>query len=93
MYTPTTHVCLKRIDLVILEDVPLLLVVGSSSFSTVSPIQGTFSTPGQPQQTQLPPPATPKRKEVEVDFDVPFIHTLRLFSLSRMNRSKKLFKN
>jgi len=80
-------------DLVILEDVPLLLVVGSSSFSPVSPVQGTFSTPGQPQQTQLPPPVTPKRKEVEVDFDVPFILTLRLFSLSRMNRRKKLFKN
>jgi len=53
-------------DLVILEDVPLPLVVGSSSFSDVSPIKGVFSAPAQlqQQQTQLAPPVTPKRKSL-----------------------------
>jgi hypothetical protein len=50
-------------DLVILEDVPLPLLVGSS-FS--SPVTGTFGTPvqPQPQQAQLAPPVTPKRKSL-----------------------------
>jgi type IV secretory pathway VirB10-like protein len=53
-------------DLVILEDVPLPLVVGSSSFSNVSPVKGTFSAPAQPQpqQTQRAPPVTPRRKSL-----------------------------
>lgn len=50
-------------DLVILEDVPLPLVIGSSSSS---PITGAFAAPlqPQPQQAQLAPPVTPKRKSL-----------------------------
>jgi hypothetical protein len=50
-------------DLVILEDVPLPLVIGSSSSS---PIAGTFAAPLQPlqQQARLAPPVTPKRKSM-----------------------------
>jgi hypothetical protein len=46
-------------DLVILEDVPL--VIGSSS-----PNAGTFTPPAQPQpqQAQLAPPVTPRRKSL-----------------------------
>lgn len=48
-------------DLVILEDVPLPLVIGSSSSS---PITGTFGAPAQPQQAHLAPPVTPRRKSL-----------------------------
>jgi hypothetical protein len=49
-------------DLVILEDVPLPLVVGSSSSS---PVTETFAlVQPQPQQAQLAPPVTPKRKSL-----------------------------
>jgi len=50
-------------DLVILEDVPLPLVIGSSSSS---PITGTFVAPvqPQPQHAQLAPPVTPKRRSL-----------------------------
>ena len=49
-------------DLVILEDVPLPLVIGLSSSS--SPVAGAFLAPVQPQQAQLAPPVTPKRKSL-----------------------------
>jgi len=44
-------------DLVILEDVPLPLVIGLSSPSPIP-------APAQPQQAQLAPPVTPKRRSL-----------------------------